>query len=935
MCSYYKTVEELIENWRPIQSYLKDADSFWAHRPRNENENIQPELLSDHIKLVDSYFVKIVDRNRIDFIIDTLIDSFLKENNADNELARYIKQLFVDVIIFHDFGKVNENFQENKDKMNNPSFKGKGVANSPISTKHSSLGAFIYLYKHLNDIQKNYTSKEYPILFGCCFIFSYSIFKHHARYINDEYVDTICFTSDLIQNKIEEYKEFLKRYVSKYGFPYCETTDSLIGDKYVFEILSDNNLFNSFSLYALCRLNFSLLTAADYLATNQYMNQLPISDFGTLTKERINEIYANVSEKEWIDEVAEKKNYNKTTYAILDNYDFTHPQEKSGDDLNVLRTEMAVEVIRNIRKNYQNNLFFIEAPTGGGKTNLSILATIELLKIYEGQYNKVFYVFPFTTLITQTYAAVRDALGLREEEIIELHSKAGMKNDTATEDDQYGKEKLNYINNLFVNYPFCLLSHIRFFDILKTNEKETNYLLHRLVNSVVVIDELQSYNPAQWDKVIYFIRQYAEKFNIKFILMSATLPKLDKLKVIKQQVNDFVYLLPDAKANYFNNPNFSGRVQFNFDLFDRNDITLDELAAKVVDASREYLSYDFGKAKPLESVYTIVEFIYKQAATDFYDIIASYDFFDKIFVLSGTILEHRRKEIINYLKNPENRKKKIILITTQVVEAGVDIDMDLGFKDRSIIDSDEQLAGRINRNVNKEHCTLYLFNYSKDKKTVIYGKDNRYQITEEQIKADEYKRILEQKDFDALYDKIFDKRNKWNSMEMVENFSEYENAIHQLKFKSVHEKFKLIEQKNISCFIPLNVPVSVKSAQAGKPDEIFTASELDFLAQNGIYPNEKQEISGEQVFDLYLDSIHDKVEFTQQQIRKKVLQSLLSKYVFSIFANKKMECKLVAFSDVEKSEYGYQYIQRWPDVYSVERGLDANKLVGIEESQFL
>ena len=166
---------------------------------------------------------------------------------------------------------------------------------------------------------------------------------------------------------------------------------------------------------------------------------------------------------------------------------------------------------------YLSNLFFIEAPTGGGKTNLSILATAELLKIYEGQYNKVFYVFPFTTLITQTYAVVRDMFGLNEGEIIELHSKVGLKPNTG-EDDKYGSEQLNYINHLFVNFPFCLLSHIRFFDILKTNEKETNYLLHRLANSIVIIDELQSYNPLHWDKVIYFIRQYAEKFNIKFIL---------------------------------------------------------------------------------------------------------------------------------------------------------------------------------------------------------------------------------------------------------------------------------------------------------------------------------------------------------------------------------------------------------------------------------
>ena len=67
-----------------------------------------------------------------------------------------------------------------------------------------------------------------------------------------------------------------------------------------------------------------------------------------------------------------------------------------------------------------------------------------------------------------------------------------------------------------------------------------------------------------------------------------------------------------------------------------------------------------------------------------------------------------------------------MLITTQVVEAGVDIDMDLGFKNISLIDSDEQLAGRVNRNACKVGCEVYLFRL--DNASVLYGKDKRYQM---------------------------------------------------------------------------------------------------------------------------------------------------------------------------------------------------------------
>src|SRR5690606_24597721 len=130
------------------------------------------------------------------------------------------------------------------------------------------------------------------------------------------------------------------------------------------------------------------------------MNQLAIEHFGILSKERIDELYRNISKNEWLNEAEKKRNYNKSVFEQIDSYEPKNSKIANSDNLNILRQEMAVEVLRNVRKNYQNNLFYIEAPTGGGKTNLSALAAIELLKTYQGKYNKVFYVFPFTTLIT-------------------------------------------------------------------------------------------------------------------------------------------------------------------------------------------------------------------------------------------------------------------------------------------------------------------------------------------------------------------------------------------------------------------------------------------------------------------------------------------------------------------------------------------------------
>lgn len=926
MSTSFKTVNELIATTPSLKEQLINAGVYWAHRPKNNYTDAHVETLEEHIELVLRYFNQLIEAHQLDAVIDRLILSLYEK--VDIETGNYIKLLFVNTIVYHDYGKINERFQ--KDKMNNGHFKDSSLKESFIGSTHSGLGAFIYLTKHLHEIITQHKSS--PLLVTTCIHLSYSIFKHHSKRFDDDCMSTIGFAEWKAQYNFDEVRIFLSNYLKAYQFDVHPKIFQLIGNNDFLNHSAYKGYKQSFSLYALCRLNFSLLTAADYLATNEYMNQLTLEYFGTLSKERIDELYHNVSQNEWLNEAEEKRNYNKSVFEQIDSYEPQNPQTANGDNLNMLRQEMAMEVLRNVRKNYQSNLFYIEAPTGGGKTNLSALAAIELLKIYQGQYNKVFYVFPFTTLITQTYKSLKETIGLKDEEMVELHSKAGMKVNNNKEDDEYGGEKLNYINNLFVNFPFVFLSHICFFDILKTNEKEANYLLHRLANSIVIIDELQSYNPQHWDKVIYFIKQYATQFNIKFILMSATLPKLDKLNVIKEQAQDFVYLLPDAKKLYFNNPNFAGRVCFNFDLFDRQDFELTALADKLIEESQAYSAKDFGKAKPLGSVYTIIEFIFKKTATEFYQIIKHTDFFDEIFVLSGTILEHRRRYIINFLKNKSNRKKKILLITTQVVEAGVDIDMDLGFKDRSLIDSDEQLAGRINRNVNKQDCTLFLFNYNRE--AIIYGKDKRLELARKYINQEQYFDILKNKDFDKLYDLVLNDRNEWNNKEMVAGFSEYEGKIKSLKFQSVYEDFKLIDQNNISCFVPVHIPVEVDGVVDGQKERIFSKMELDFLRQYSVFPNDDNEIEGKGVFDIYLDLINNRKEFIRQKTYEKILQGIMSKYVFSLFASPKIEQQIIHFSDEEKSVFGYKYIEHWQEFYDIETGMrDAD--FNSNETQFL
>ncbi|MFC0181951.1 CRISPR-associated endonuclease/helicase Cas3 [Pseudarcicella hirudinis] len=901
-----KTLKILIQNALRVKIILKNSESYLAHLPPL-NDNIPAETLSEHLELVFEYLNRNVDENGLDIIIDRLIECIILNGSLGNEeiLREYIKQLFADTIAFHDFGKVNENFQT--ERMKNNLFRSVSTIMKP-AYGHSELGAFIYLVYHLEIINAkfNLTEEQKVFLSFIAFLFVNSVNLHH----NPKIVEPLKKLKGSIF--IKQYEKLIK-YLDLYSI-----RQTNISKRY-FENFVD--IINSieiekhqvFPLYALTRLNFSLLTSSDYLATSEYMNQLKLDNLGLIDE---------TLRKKIVSAAMTTHSYNAKAHQLADsNFEIVNPIERSGDNLNIIRQNMAIEVLRNIRKQSKNRLFYLEAPTGGGKTNLSMLIIAELLNA-NPEINKVFYVFPFTTLITQTHKAILKTLDLTENEVSLLHSKAGFQTkknikSEELEDGTYGNEKLNYLNNLFVHYPICLLTHIRFFDIIKTNEKETNYLFHRLANSIVIIDELQSYPPQHWDKMLYFIQNFAEIFNMKFVLMSATLPRIDKLNLPLVNRPVFTDLLPNAKQ-YFTNANFADRVRF---CFDYRDIKLEisDLADIVLEKSEEYILRSENK-----SVFTIVEFIFKKSVTAFEEAIKN-RFFDEncIFVLSGTILESRRREIINFLKNEKNKSKKVLLITTQVVEAGVDIDMDLGFKNLSLIDSDEQLAGRVNRNVKKEPCNVYLFQINNA--GVIYKKDQRYSVTRDNISAEEHENILKTKNFDKLYDLVLGEIDKKNGFKEMQNFNNtYYPYIQRLDYENIHKGFQIIENQNFSIFVPLSLPILILD-EKDNDERIFSEDELFFLKQNNVIPIDGK-IDGVSVWDIYFQMIKNReVEFIKKEIGRKTITGIISKFTFSVFSTDKIKRELLTFSNPEKQFDDYLYLEHHHLCYDYVKGLIESK----------
>jgi CRISPR-associated endonuclease/helicase Cas3 len=885
-----------------INNQIKQSEKYWAHIPHNES-NHQCETLEEHSNLVFSYAQKLIKAFGLEAIIKKLLsDSF--NLNWSEKTFEQLYSLFLESIYFHDLGKINPNFQVIK--MKNDQFSKKILK---YNSDHSFPGYVLFIQFKLKEANAVQDGNEFEHYFAFLFLFGFQIAKHHASFL-DNVPSYLQYKFDFSDEEISLYLDDVDKLleltsITKIPELKLRELNDISG---IVKGILRTNLKEGFPLFALLKIHYSLLTASDYLATTHYMNnwKTPLTDFGQIDDELRQRIIRNIQST---------KPYNRSVFENLNGFEFTYPTGTSNKNLNRLRQELSVEVIQNIRNNTDKNVFYIEAPTGGGKTNLSMLAAAELLAANTG-INNLYYVFPFTTLITQTYKAVKETMGLEETEIIQLHSKEGFKE----KDDQYGQEKKNHIDYLFMNYPVALMSHVRFFDILKTNGKEANYLLHRLANSIVIVDELQSYPPKIWDKLIYFIQNYARYFNIRFILMSATLPKLDKLSNV---ATDICYLTNHRKQ-FFQNPNFCNRVLFDFSLLDwptpdKDEKTdyLSKLANVVVEKSVEYAE---SNSKYPNSVFTIIEFIYKQTATEFYFIVkeAAGGFFDELFVLSGTILEPRRKEIIHYLKDESNRDKKILLITTQVVEAGVDIDMDLGFKDQSLVDSDEQLAGRINRNVNKLACKLFLFNC--DNAEVLYKGDQRFQLMRGELSGTEQE-ILQSKDFDKIYDLVIDKIGRQNDRIYQHGFSEFQNYLKMLDFPEIDKSFKIINQQSTSVFVPMALPVYVPGTN--KKERNFSEQEMIFLAEYHVAEKTELEVSGEKIFELYERLFQQKKDdFIAVKTQLKRLQGIMSQFIFSLMTHSRSMERLDIGAHGEE-RMGMYYLSYWKEdnVYDYKFGL--------------
>ena len=751
----------------PLDSITEFGDECYAHLSEDGN---QKETLIEHTERCQKYWFNIVEAKHIETVFIKFEQLYL--GDITNEARHIFELMSVNVVTLHDIGKINPLFQKLKMKNN---WKTEYAPES-ISSRHSIVSAIFYLDYFLDIINTakgdgRINRDESDVLKDFAYIYSYIISRHHSDMNNLEY-----FFSGLTGKNTEgdnsgkdayDWYEMFKQEL--YKEPVVKLRKR---DEWLNRMAYQSNEKNIY-LYAWTRLLYSLLVAADYYATSEFMNGYENNDYGN-----VNNIDNIINEYENNDVQKSIRNYEKNIKRLDEeqlakvNKDTVIGNIKG---INVLRTEMFLETEYNLKNNIDSKIFYLEAPTGSGKSNTAFNLSFQLLK--KSDYcRKIFYVYPFNTLVEQNMNSMEKIFGQKEDIMSNIavvnsitpYKVKNSSNINLYKDEKYAIEDYQKIllDRQFLNYPIVLSTHITLFDTMFGRSKGSTFGFHQLCHSVIVLDEIQSYNNNKWGAMINFLKAYAQLLDIKIIIMSATLPNLELLT----NNNAKAVRLINNREKYFNHRMFANRVKVNYELLNRK-IGIAELEEHILQHKNKRI---------------LIEFIRKSSAEEFYAYISE-SVECPVRLITGDSSIQERKDIIADIENMQ----EVILVATQVIEAGVDIDMDIGYKDISRLDSEEQFIGRINRSCRKDGV-VYFFNMDDAKG--IYRQDVRVD-TDNTLMNEEIREILNSKDFYDYYEKyvipvLKNAQGQCND----NNIDEFiRKEVGKLDFNKVADKMKLID----------------------------------------------------------------------------------------------------------------------------------------------
>lgn len=400
----------------------------------------------------------------------------------------------------------------------------------------------------------------------------------------------------------------------------------------------------------------------------------------------------------------------------------------------------------------EKGLFRLTVPTGGGKTIASLGFALEHAK--EHHMDRIIYVIPYTSIIEQNAKVFSDMLG--EDNVLENHCGVDYESGEEWTPMQLAAENWDK--------PVIVTTNVQFFESLFSNKPSKCRKLHHIANSVIIFDEAQMLPNDYLKPCICAIEQMLRYYRSTVVLCTATQPALET--IFSEHIRA-VELCP--------------RMEEQFAFFKRVSIRYMEKISEE-DLSR--------RLEETDQALCILNM--KKRAQRIYQSIKA----EGVYHLSTSMYPVHRKRVLNEIRERLRRQETCVVISTSLVEAGVDLDFPVVYRQLAGVDSIIQAAGRCNREGNRpaEECFTYVFSF--DEKEYVPGQRQQIEVTQSLLEEQRSLENLEtvKKYFEMLY------HFRGENLDKKGILGKFQRG--NFRFAEAATEFRLIEENTKTVLIP-------------------------------------------------------------------------------------------------------------------------------------
>lgn len=409
----------------------------------------------------------------------------------------------------------------------------------------------------------------------------------------------------------------------------------------------------------LSRMLFSCLVDADYLDTELFMDEKS-------ARKRVNDIKL------------------ESLLPLLEAYIDSLQKRSTESEVNAIRRQVQERCVS--MSDAAKGFYSLTVPTGGGKTLSSFVWALRHA-VHHGM-KRIIIAIPYTSIIVQTASILKQIFG--EEAVLEHHSNFDPQ--SLTSKDMQHKAKLATEN---WDYPIVVTTNVQLFESMYSNKPSDCRKLHNIVNSVIILDEVQTLPTEFLQPIVDALKSYQWMFGISVLFTTASQPVLSGLiegcnpKAAFQGIDHITEIIPKEYALHDKLRRVCLKI-------DDNGCTYDEIAERLTQHNR---------------VLCIVNT--RNDAREIYQRLPNEGL---TIHLSRMMCPRHISKAIQEIKQAlaDNSGTVIRVVATQLIEAGVDIDFPAVYRQEAGLDSILQAAGRCNREGKLDMATTYVFSIAKE-----------------------------------------------------------------------------------------------------------------------------------------------------------------------------------------------------------------------------